>query len=147
MLITPATLRAFTLAQEAHKGQVDKGGHPYIEHVMSVASKMREEAATVVALLHDILEDTDLTEEDLRKAGISERAIRSIRLLTRPADTTYLSYIESLREDPIAVKVKLADLQHNSDLSRIPHPTDWDIRRCERYQKAIRILSEKASVQ
>lgn len=143
MLITPKTLRAFTIAQEAHKGQVDKGGHPYIEHVMFVASHVSGEKATVVALLHDTLEDTELTAQDLAKAGISPQEIQTIILLTREPGTDYFNYIERLKSDPIAVKVKLADLRHNSDLSRLSQCSERDIQRSKKYQKAIEMLSQK----
>lgn len=141
MLITPMTLRAFTIAQEAHRGQCDKGGHPYIEHVMFVANHVSGELATVVALLHDVLEDTDMTTDDLEKAGIPIRAIQSILLLTRKPLEDYFTYIERVKSDPVAVEVKLADLQHNSDLSRISCPSEYDKRRISKYQQAIQILS------
>ena len=146
MLITPLTLRAFTLAQEAHSGQRDKGGHPYIEHVMFVANHVSGELATVVALLHDVLEDTDMTTVDMEKSGIPARAIQSVSLLTRKPLEDYFAYIERIKSDPVAVEVKLADLQHNSDLSRILYPSEYDKRRREKYQRAIRALSDKTRI-
>ena len=140
MIYTPLTKRAFQIAYQAHHGQVDKSGLPYIHHPLHLAEQMSDEISTVVALLHDVIEDTAVTAEDLLRAGIPAQAVETICHLTRNPEISYLDYIRALRSDPIAVRVKLADLAHNSNLSRLETVTQRDLQRRETYQTAIQIL-------
>lgn len=140
MIDTKQTNLAVQLACQAHRGQTDKAGLPYIRHPLHVAEHMPDELSTIVALLHDVLEDTPMTAEDLMQAGIPARAVNSICHLTRELEVPYLDYIRNLRSDPIAVRVKLADLAHNSDLSRLSTVTQADLARREKYQTAMQIL-------
>lgn len=141
MITTPLTVKALRIAQAAHAEQTDKGGQPYIGHPMAVAESMDDELTTVVALLHDVLEDSPMTEEDLAGFGIPDRAIRALRLLNHDPKVPYLSYVKQLRTDTVAVAVKRADLRHNMDLSRLGHePTEEDLRRLKKYQMALEIL-------
>lgn len=117
MIYTEMTVRAMKLAYDAHHGQVDKGGLPYIHHPLHLAEQMDDEISTCAALLHDVVEDTDVTMADLEKQ-FPEAVTRAVRLLTREADVSYEDYIRAIRQDPVAVKVKLADLDHNSDHTR-----------------------------
>ena len=140
MVYTPLTKRAILFAFDAHRGQYDKSGLPYIAHPLHVAESMETEDECVVALLHDVLEDTDITVEDLTRIGISDRQIAALKLLCHDDYVPYLEYVQSIRVDPIARKVKLADLHHNSDLTRLNVITTQDNERVEKYKQAIEIL-------
>ena len=120
MVYTPLTARAMQIAYNAHHGQVDKAGMPYIFHPMHLAEFMEDEISCCVALLHDTVEDTDITFAELEKEFPSE-VITALKLLTHDKGTDYFEYVRSVRQNPIAVKVKLADLAHNSDQSRLTH--------------------------
>ena len=140
MVYTPLTKRAIQFAFDAHRGQYDKSGLPYITHPLHVAESMETEDECVVALLHDVLEDTDITIEYLTRIGISDRQIAALKLLCHDDSVPYLEYVQAIRVDPIARKVKLADLHHNSDLTRLSVITTQDIERVEKYKQAIEIL-------
>ena len=142
MVYTPLTKRAILFAFDAHRGQYDKSGLPYIAHPLHVAESMETEDECVVALLHDVLEDTDITVEDLTRIGISDRQIAALKLLCHDDSVPYLEYVQSIRVDQIARKVKLADLHHNSDLTRLNVITTQDIERVEKYKQAIEILNQ-----
>lgn len=134
------------IAERAHSGQVDRGGNPYIDHLAWVAGHVEGDVAKAAAWLQDVLEDTETVPQDLRDLGVSDRVVEVVEELTRAGDDSYLEYVRSLRRDPVAVQVKLADLKHNCDLSRIPSPTRDDMKRVERYRKAIEILEDPVSV-
>ena len=133
---------ALKIAMDAHEGQTDKGGKPYILHPLAVAAQSRSYDEFVTALLHDVLEDSAYTEEDLRAAGIPEHILRALAHLTHRKDEPYLDYVRRIGTDPLARAVKLADLRHNSDLSRLPAVTDADRERVKKYQAAMEILAE-----
>ena len=140
MIYTPLVKRAILLASDAHRGQYDKGGLPYITHPLHVADQMKTEDECVVALLHDVMEDTGLTEFNLKEWGISDRQIAALKLLCHDESVPYLEYIQRIRIDPIATAVKIEDLKHNSDLTRLNSVTQEDLERVEKYKKALRIL-------
>lgn len=132
---------ARSIATRAHAGQVDKAGAPYIGHPERVASQVKGDAAKATAWLHDVVEDTPLTFADLKAEGVSGEVIEAVRLLTHDGGVPYLEYVRRIKRNHIARAVKLADLRHNSDLSRLPAVTDADLRRKRRYEQAIEILS------
>ena len=143
VIYTDKTKRAIKLCYEAHAGQTDKSGLPYVHHPLHLADQMDDETSTIVALLHDVVEDTSYTFEDLESMGFGDDVIAALRLLTHDQDVPYLDYVRKIKSDPTAKKVKLADLAHNSDLSRLDHePTEEDLERCRKYQKARAILQE-----
>ncbi len=142
MLKTELTDKALEIAQKAHEGQVDKAGRPYIEHPIHVAESMETEEEVCVALLHDVIEDTNLTLADIEKEGFPDEVIKALELLTHDDDVPYLDYVRAIAYNPIAKKVKLADLRHNSDLTRLPSITKRDEWRVEKYQQAIGILEQ-----
>ena len=117
MIYTPLTKKALRIAYDAHHGQRDKSGGPYIFHPYHLAEQMKDEITTCVALLHDVAEDTEITFQQLAKE-FPEEIIVPLKLLTHEKGADYLEYIENLRKDPVAKAVKLADLEHNSDQSR-----------------------------
>lgn len=137
MIYTELTKKALKLCFEAHKEQTDKSGLPYVFHPFHLAEQMTDEVTTIVALLHDVVEDTDYTIEDLRKLGFPEIVMEAIALMTHEKSVPYMEYVEKIRSNPVARVVKLADLRHNSDLNRLNKVNDEDIRRVKKYQEAM----------
>lgn len=147
MVQTPLTHLAFAIAHMAHAGQKDKAGAPYIEHPIHVAEQMDDEESTVVALLHDVMEDNhEFTAKTLLLYGIPAHMVDHVARLTRPPWGTYQEYIESLLVDPVAVKVKIADLEHNMDLSRFTVIPMEAYNLQERYKLALKTLTNAGSV-
>ncbi len=140
MIYTKYTKIALKLCFDAHKDQLDKSGMPYVFHPFHLAEQMEDENSTIVALLHDVVEDTDHTIDELKEMGFSEEITRAIALLTHDESVPYMDYIEKIKADPIAKAVKLADLRHNSDRSRLDSLDEWAMRREEKYKAAIRLL-------
>ena len=124
-----------------HRGQLDKAGDPYYLHPITVALRLEGEEERITALLHDTIEDTELELEDLRRFGFSENVIEAVRLLTRNGGD-YLEYISRLKGNSLARAVKIEDLRHNLDLSRLAEITERDLRRAAKYRKALEILTE-----
>ena len=139
MIYTEQTVKAMRLCYEAHHGQTDKAGVPYVFHPFHLAEQMTDEDSAVAALLHDVAEDTEYTLEDLAAMGFSARVMEALRLLTHDPSVPYLTYVASLKENPIARAVKLADLAHNSDPTRLP-PALRNPEREERYRRAVELL-------
>ncbi len=143
MLYTEKTKKALKLCFEAHKDQTDKSGLPYVFHPFHLAEQMETEDTTVVALLHDVVEDTDYTLKDLAEMGFGESVIKALTLLTHDDSVEYMDYVRAIKADPIAKAVKLADLRHNSDLSRMDTVTEKILARREKYLKAITFLEQE----
>ena len=140
MIYTEKTKKAMKLCYEAHKDQVDKTGVPYVFHPFHVAEQMTSEASTIVALLHDVVEDTDYTLDDIAAAGFGKDIVEAVALMTHEDDVPYLDYVAKLKDNPIAREVKLADLAHNSDQSRLGEIDEETRQRLEKYEKAKAIL-------
>ncbi len=140
MIYTALTKKAMEICYRAHEGQLDKGGMPYVFHPLHVAEQMEDEYSTCVALLHDTVEDGGIELSELSEADFPEEIVKTVDALTRREDEPYMEYIERLKGNSLAVKVKLADLSHNSDMSRLNIITRWDMERKEKYEKAIAIL-------
>ena len=140
MIYTDLTIKAMNLAYAAHHGQFDKGGVPYIFHPIHLAEEMDDEVSTCVALLHDTVEDTAVTLEELAESFPRE-IVEAVALLTHRDGVEYFDYVRSIRANPVAVKVKLADLRHNGDPKRISNQGNAEKRR-EKYAKAWKILTE-----
>lgn len=138
MIYTELTIKAMNLAYNAHHGQLDKGGVPYIFHPIHLAEQMDDEISTCVALLHDTVEDTDVTLSQLAREFPME-VVDAVELLTHAEGVDYFDYVRAIRDNPIAVKVKLADLAHNSDPRRICSQGNQEKRR-EKYAAARVIL-------
>lgn len=132
---------ALTIATEAHRGQFDKSGVDYIEHPIFVASQVDSEEEKAVALLHDVIEDSSVTAEELLNAGLPETVVTAVQILSKKKGQDYQTYLKTVKSNPLARAVKLADLKHNSDLSRLETITDKDLERLEKYKKAIDYLS------
>lgn len=143
MIYTDMTKRALNLCFEAHKEQRDKSGMPYVFHPFHLAEQMRDEDTTIVALLHDVIEDTSYTIADLAEMGFHERVCAAIELMTHDPQIPYPVYIERIKANPIAKAVKLADLRHNSDMSRLDVITSKDAERVKKYFMAIEMLEKE----
>jgi len=136
-----ATLEdAVSLAATAHKGQRDKAGAPYLLHSLRVMLRMDDDDARMAAVLHDVLEDTPTTAEDLRAAGFSESVVETVEVLTRRTDEVYEAYIRRVTAHPLARRIKLADLEDNMDLRRLPCISPADHERLNRYRAAWELL-------
>ncbi len=142
MIYTAETKKAMKLCFEAHKEQTDKAGLPYVFHPFHLAEQMPDEETTVTALLHDVIEDTPYTLQDLRGMGFSEAVLDALALMSHDKSVPYPDYVAALRPNRIARTVKLADLRHNSDLTRLDAVDEKALRRVEKYKAAIRLLSE-----
>ena len=142
MIYTELTKKALKLCFESHKEQVDKSGVPYVFHPFHLAEQMTDESTTVVALLHDVVEDAATTFEDLEKQGFSDEIINALKLLTHDKGVPYMDYVAEIKTNRIATVVKLADLRHNSDLTRLSVVDEKALKRKEKYEKAIKLLVE-----
>lgn len=143
MLYTDVTKLAIEISYDAHKDQRDKAGLPYVFHPYHLAEQMDTEHEICAALLHDVMEDTDTTASDLRSAGIPAEYVETCKLLTHADGLSYEDYICALKDNPVARKVKIADLRHNSDVSRLnARPTAQDLQRLEKYRAALNALED-----
>ncbi len=131
---------AIALAAKAHEGQVDKAGAPYILHPLRMMLRLSAPEERMAAVLHDVVEDCGIRLEDLRAAGFSEAVVAAVDALTRREHESYEEFVARAARDPIGRRVKLADLEDNSDLSRIAEPTARDFERLEKYRRAIAFL-------
>ena len=143
MLYTELTKRAMKLAYILHRDQTDRYGMPRICHLLHVAEQMKDEDSTVVALLHESMEHGGATMSDLRKAGIPEKDIAAISLMTYRGERQYIRFIRRIRENRIAAIVKNADLVHDCDITRMGAITDEDGQLIAKYERAQRVLARK----
>ena len=141
MIYTANTKKALKLCFDAHKEQLDKSGLPYVFHPFHLAEQMESENTTIVALLHDVVEDTDYTFADLEKMGFSKEVIDALKLLTHDPAIPYMEYVSKIKGNAIAKEVKLADLMHNSDVTRLDVVDEKAKKRREKYLKAIELLN------
>jgi (p)ppGpp synthase/HD superfamily hydrolase len=132
--------KAITIAVNAHSGQVDKAGSDYILHPLRVMLKLKTEEEQVVGVMHDVLEDTEVTFETLRETGFSYEIIDALQSVTRMKGEDYFDFVLRAKSNRIGKPVKLADLEDNMDMSRIQNPTSTDYKRLGKYRKANRLL-------
>ena len=133
--------QALEIAVKAHSGQKDKVGAPYILHPFRIMMKMNSEEERIVAALHDVIEDSDVTLEDLRQAGFPKTILEAVDCLTRRKGEDYEAYVERASSIPLAKKIKIADLEDNMNFRRLNHLMERDEKRVLRYQKAYRFLT------
>lgn len=139
-----ATLeRAIAIAVEAHQGQTDKAGEPYILHPLRVMLWLYSTEEQIVGVLHDVVEDSDWTFTTLEKEGFSPVIIEALKAVTKKEGEAYSDFIRRAAQNKIGIKVKLADLADNSDISRINEPTEEDFKRLEKYKRAIQLLRQQ----
>jgi (p)ppGpp synthase/HD superfamily hydrolase len=140
-----ATLeRAVQIAAQAHAGQRDKAGAPYLLHPLRLMLRMESEAAMIAAVLHDVVEDSAWTHEQLRAEGFSEEVLQAVACLTHRAGESYEEFIARAGANPIACQVKLADLEDNMNIKRIGELTPKDLARLEKYHRVWRALTERS---
>ena len=132
---------AIAIANQAHAGQLDKAGKPYISHPLTVMAQMDTLESKIVAVLHDAIEDSELKIEDLVKQGFPEFITDAIAAITKLDGELYENYILRVKSNAIARKVKIADVSHNMDMSRITNPTAKDFQRLEKYKKVLQELT------
>lgn len=141
MLFTPMTMKAMKLAYEAHHGQEDRSGVPYIFHPARVAADFTNEPEACVAWLHDVIEDTSYTLQDIRLAGFGGVICDALQLLTHNKSIPYMDYVKAIAANPIAKAVKLADLRDNMDVSRLLVVDEKAKKRLDKYKEAYHYLS------
>lgn len=134
--------KAIEIANRAHKGQVDKAGAPYILHPLRVMMAQENEIERICAVLHDVVEDSEITLDDIREEGFSEEIIEVLDCLTKRAGERYNDFIGRILRNETACRVKLADLCDNMDITRIKNPTDNDTERIKKYQEAADRISD-----
>ena len=132
---------AIAITHKAHAGQLDKAGKPYILHPLTVMAQMDTAESKIVAVLHDAIEDSDLTIEELVQEGFPELITNAIAAITKRDGEMYADYLLRVMANAIARKVKIADVTHNMDISRIANPTEKDFQRLEKYKKVLNQLS------
>jgi len=132
---------AIRIANDAHEGQVDKAGAPYILHPIRVMLRLSNETERIVAVLHDTIEDTDVTIEMLRSLGFSEEILEAVLALTHQERESYEDFVLRVKENPLAAAVKRADIADNMDLTRLHSVTERDKARQEKYARALLVLN------
>ncbi|MBF5080050.1 HD domain-containing protein (plasmid) [Paracoccus marcusii] len=132
--------RAIQIAADAHRGQKDKMGQPYILHSLRVMAACSSEAERIVAVLHDVVEDSEWTLDALRQEGLSGDLVAAVDAMTRRAGETYADLVDRAARNPIARAVKIADLRDNLDASRLVDSTDADQQRARKYSEALNML-------
>jgi (p)ppGpp synthase/HD superfamily hydrolase len=142
-MIIPTLEDAIVLAANAHRGQKDRNDEPYIMHPLRVAAQLWGYDERMVAVLHDVVEDTDVTLDDLRKAGYPGHIVDAVNALSKrkEIDEPYSHYIQRVKENPLATKVKIADLYDNANLGRLPKVEAYDLKRLDRYNRALQFLT------
>jgi (p)ppGpp synthase/HD superfamily hydrolase len=134
--------KAIKVAAELHSGQLDKGSNPYILHPLRVMLKMNDNTSRIVAVLHDVLEDTPFSVHDAEESEFSKMVIEALKAISRKKDESYMDFIRRCKQNKLALKVKIADIEDNMDLSRIQSPTEADYKRVKKYEKAWRELNK-----
>lgn len=142
MIYTEMTKKALRIMFGAHKEQTDKSGMPYVFHPFHLAEQMNDEKTTIVALLHDVIEDTDITVELLKAEGFDDEVLAALKLLAHDKNVDYFEYVKKIKGNPIATQVKIADLKHNSDISRLDTVDEKALLRVEKYKCALSILTD-----
>lgn len=140
MIYNEHTNKAIKLAYKMHHGQFDKNGLPYIFHPWHLAEQMDDKDSIVVALLHDVLEDCEIDVQELVEAGFNQRVIDALIILKHYANTDYYDYIKKVGQNELARRVKIADLRHNADLTRLDAVGKKDLARAEKYNKSLKYL-------
>ena len=133
--------KAIAIAVQAHAGQLDKSGAPYILHPLRVMFGVSSEVEQIVAVLHDVVEDSEWTFEQLRAEGFSEPVLAALDCVTKRKDEDYFDFIDRIKVNSLAIAAKISDLHDNMKLARIPNPTERDFLRIQKYEKALAILT------
>lgn len=133
---------AYNVAKEAHTGQLDKGGNDYFNHPQAVSNALYDTEHKIVAYLHDVVEDTATTLQNLADLGFTSRIVKSVGAISKTKGVSYEKYLEQVKQDSNARYVKIEDIKHNMELKRIANPTEKDFARLKKYQKALIYLDD-----
>ena len=133
--------RALEIALQAHSGQRDKGGHPYVLHPIRLMCRMATDEERITALLHDVVEDSEWTLDALRAEGFPPAIVAAVDHLTKRAGESYEAFIARVQQSPLATRIKIADLRDNLDASRVPVLKHADVERITKYQRALSALT------
>jgi (p)ppGpp synthase/HD superfamily hydrolase len=137
---------AISIAALAHRGQKDKVGSPYLLHPLRMMLRMKSEASMMAAVLHDVVEDTDWTLEQLREQGFSDEVLEAVECLTHRNGESYEEFIGRVQKNQIAQQVKIADLEDNMNIKRIGQISPKDLERLEKYHRAWRVLTKAGDI-
>ncbi|WP_440110089.1 GTP pyrophosphokinase [Paenibacillus sp. QZ-Y1] len=140
VLVSSELSKAIAIAADLHSSQIDKGGNPYILHPLRVMMKMDDNTSMIVAVLHDVVEDTYFSIQDIEKCDFSTEVIEALRSVSREKGESYMNFIRRCKKNEIGHRVKIADIEDNMDLNRIPNPTKTDFDRVKKYEKALKEL-------
>ena len=140
MIYTNLTKKALKLCFEAHKEQTDKTGMPYVFHPFHLAEQMSDEISVVCALLHDVVEDSEITLCDIADMGFPDEVVEVLSLLTHEDSVPYMDYVRNISKNAVARNIKIADLTHNSDLTRLDTVDEYAILRNAKYKEALDLL-------
>jgi len=135
--------QAIIIATKAHAGQVDKAGQPYILHPLRLMFRFQSEAEMIVAVMHDVIEDSAFTLNELKNLGFSGDILAAIECLTKRNGESYKSFVSRVLQNDLARKVKVEDIKDNLDLTRLDKVTDKDLARVEKYHQALKMLDDK----
>lgn len=135
--------QAIAIAAKAHVGQVDKAGQPYILHPLRLMFRFKSEAEMIVAVMHDVVEDSAFTLDELKNFGFSDDILAAIECLTKRNGESYESFVSRVLQNDLARKVKVEDIKDNLDLTRLDKVTDKDLARVEKYHQALKVLDDK----
>ena len=136
----PSLEDAISLATEAHRDQKDKANAPYILHPLRVMLRMETETDRIIAMLHDVVEDSRVTLQELQRAGYSAEIVEAVKYLTKAKEEEYEDFIERIKGNTLAIKIKIADLEDNLNFERIKEPGEDDLKRYENYRRALAVL-------
>lgn len=134
---------AILVACEAHKDQIDKASDPYILHPLRIMFQFDDEQLKIIAVLHDVVEDSQITLDDLRSRGFSYDIVDALDCLTKRSSESYEQFINRVSTNKLAIKVKIADLKDNLKLERLPTLYESDLKRIKKYHKALKVLQAK----
>ena len=134
--------KAIAIALKAHQNQIDKGGKVYILHPLRIMLQMPTEELQIIAILHDVVEDSNYTFDNLKKEGFSVRIIKALQALTKQDNEQYEDFIKRVKNNTLATKVKIADIKDNSNIKRIKNPKIKDLERIKKYKKALKMLNK-----
>ena len=133
--------QAIYIAVQAHSGKLDKGGSPYILHPLRVMLTMVTTEEKIIAVLHDVIEDSSFTIQQLKQNGFSKKVLDAVSLLTKKENQSYQDYISVIKKNPLAAKIKLADLKDNMNITRLKKVTESDKLRIKKYKAAYNLLN------
>lgn len=133
--------KAIAIASQAHMGQKDKAGKPYILHPLRLMNQFDQEVEMIVAVLHDVIEDSEVTSDDLKNYGFSDAIVNAVECLSRKVNENYEDFINRVSLNELAKKIKIADIKDNLDVTRLSELSEKDLKRLKKYHGALKFLN------